>query len=897
MNIARHSVFVLAVLFVATIGVPSRAADPVKVGPEISVSTGADGYVWTPRVDMDPDGNFLVAWEDNDYGTAKGRMFYANGNAQGPVFQVSPETHYVTTGNFDEDENLSIAADRAGNFVVAYHAYDNDPYNYNYYRPCYERGCIYTKKVHATGLVAPASFIVGDPRINQYQGDLNQTANPEIASDGKGNFVMAWEGYDEYYHNDHFDVDEGVFGRAMVNAGQLNGGTFRMNEYKDGYQGDGGELDIAAADAGNFVVTWYSEASAAYGLVARIFDSKKKPLGPEFLIKYSVRDPKIAITRSGDFFMVAWNNYGTIEGQVFLADGTAVAPIFVIGDGEAPELAVSGADTFIVTWDGNSGVSARVYDTTGTPTGAEFQANTLTDGYYPAVGADALGNFVITWMEDSAYTWAQRFLSEPAAPVEMPVYGKAIVVTNKIPDDPEKNKAKWKAGGENIVSPPRGTHNDPRCNGDPDGTVKAVVRFWSDTSGHDTGAIHLPCQHWVANGPNTPTGVSKRGYKYKDSKLSSGPCNSVVLKGTKSLSVSCKGKKGIRDFPYDLEAGTNEVAVNGLLELGLYRYCSSFPAFGFDGSDGKKFRGKKADAPLAPCPIGYLGQCGNGVQGIDEVCDDGNAADGDYCSADCKAITSVCGDGTVELAEVCDDGNALDGDYCSATCLVVTAVCGDSVIGPLEACDDGNTLDGDYCRADCRRVTAVCGDGAVGPGEVCDDGNTLDGDYCRADCKAETAICGDGLLGPGEVCDDGNVVGGDLCSPDCLTEFAICGDGIVGPGEACDDGNVVGGDYCAADCSEEFAFCGDGIIGPGECCDDGNVIPGDGCDATCDSGDQCPSCPFEPGDWEYCLLSQCGPCGADVGDCDNSTECQPGLTCVHNVGNEYGWSSSVDVCR
>lgn len=39
---------------------------------------------------------------------------------------------------------------------------------------------------------------------------------------------------------------------------------------------------------------------------------------------------------------------------------------------------------------------------TGSPRGTEFQVNTTTTGYqgYPAVAADAIGNFVVAWSGD-----------------------------------------------------------------------------------------------------------------------------------------------------------------------------------------------------------------------------------------------------------------------------------------------------------------------------------------------------------------------------------------------------------------------------------------------------------------------------------------------------------------
>lgn len=50
-----------------------------------------------------------------------------------------------------------------------------------------------------------------------------------------------------------------------------------------------------------------------------------------------------------------------------------------------------------------------------------------------------------------------------------------------------------------------------------------------------------------------------------------------------------------------------------------------------------------------------------------------------------------------------------------------------------------------------------------------------------------------------------------------------------------------------------------------------------------------------PGDYSFC--STLFPCGEGHGDCDKSSECAWGLTCVHNVGADYGWDSAVDVCE
>lgn len=44
------------------------------------------------------------------------------------------------------------------------------------------------------------------------------------------------------------------------------------------------------------------------------------------------------------------------------------------------------------------------------------------------------------------------------------------------------------------------------------------------------------------------------------------------------------------------------------------------------------------------------------------------------------------------------------------------------------------------------------------------------------------------------------------------------------------------------------------------------------------------------------LCEVCGPCGAGEGDCDSDAECAPGLGCVDNVGADFGFAPGIDVC-
>ncbi|MDI1450216.1 hypothetical protein [Polyangium sp. 6x1] len=76
---------------------------------------------------------------------------------------------------------------------------------------------------------------------------------------------------------------------------------------------------------------------------------------------------------------------------------------------------------------------------------------------------------------------------------------------------------------------------------------------------------------------------------------------------------------------------------------------------------------------------------------------------------------AVCGDGMVEAPEACDDGNAAAGDYCAADCLAVTGACGDGMLQSNEGCDDGVVMAG--CD-----VLVNGGNGACVPAGTCSPG-------------------------------------------------------------------------------------------------------------------------------------------------------------------------------
>src|SRR6185436_17545834 len=85
-----------------------------------------------------------------------------------------------------------------------------------------------------------------------------------------------------------------------------------------------------------------------------------------------------------------------------------------------------------------------------------------------------------------------------------------------------------------------------------------------------------------------------------------------------------------------------------------------------DGGSGVAGVGGVGGADTSTGTGGAPTSCGDGVVDAGEACD--TSGESATCNADCTE--PACGDGVRNAAagEACDDGNAADGDFCSAAC-------------------------------------------------------------------------------------------------------------------------------------------------------------------------------------------------------------------------------------
>ena len=238
---------------------------------------------------------------------------------------------------------------------------------------------------------------------------------PVVAVRGDGGYVVVWQsgGQD--------GVGEGIYAQRFTAQGAAVGGEIGVAT------GPWLSLPAVAMDAaGDFVVTWQSDARDGYsnGVYARRFAADGTPHGGQVRVNGTQlgahQESAVAMGADGGF-VVAWHSDNGPEPglDIFLrrydATGAAQGAEVVVNTTLPPDqrgaaVAMDAAGNVVVVWqsegeDGSgSGIFGRRYTASGTGIGLDFPVNTITAGNQQnaAVAMAANGDFVVTWESDGA---------------------------------------------------------------------------------------------------------------------------------------------------------------------------------------------------------------------------------------------------------------------------------------------------------------------------------------------------------------------------------------------------------------------------------------------------------------------------------------------------------------
>ncbi len=323
--------------------------------------------------------------------------------------RMGPSEFPVNTTPTGDQDNVATAADANGNFVVVWQSAGQDG--------------------SGLGIFARLFNAQGDPQGNEIpvtNTTVSDQANPSVAMDADGDFVVAWQGTTA-------DNSDDIFVRRFDAAGQPKADEVTVNT-NPGNNGLEQHPQVAIDANGDFVVVWDSSVEVGVteyteSVVAQRFNAAGQVQGDKVTLR-SVSDVVIRGTTfggeavamdPGGTFVVAWQESSAatdfdIFAQRFnFATGTEldVTPFRVnttLANAQtAPAVGVDAAGNFVIVWQGRGqdnpdedeglGVFGQRFTAAGAAQGGEFQVNVSTTGHQqnPSLAVAADGSFAVAW--------------------------------------------------------------------------------------------------------------------------------------------------------------------------------------------------------------------------------------------------------------------------------------------------------------------------------------------------------------------------------------------------------------------------------------------------------------------------------------------------------------------
>jgi hypothetical protein len=217
------------------------------------------------------------------------------------------------------------------------------------------------------------NVLISEFNVNTYT--TNDQQNPMMVADANGDFIITWES------SGQDGSGMGIYGQKINAFGGKIGEEFQISTQTTLDQIDS---DIAADQAGNFLVTWESNTQdgSNYGVFGQMIDAQGAKLGTEFRINtYTTNAQQNAVIASdqNNSFIVTWESNGQdadgfgIYAQRLSNTGTKIGSEFkvnttIIGNQQTPSITSDTNGNFTIVWKSNNGIYGKKYS----PNGIEF---------------------------------------------------------------------------------------------------------------------------------------------------------------------------------------------------------------------------------------------------------------------------------------------------------------------------------------------------------------------------------------------------------------------------------------------------------------------------------------------------------------------------------------------
>ncbi|MDF3065146.1 MAG: hypothetical protein K0R38_747 [Polyangiaceae bacterium] len=251
---------------------------------DLTVNTVTSGPQSRPAIACDKNGNFVVAWEDdqddNGYYQILGRGFTAAGAQRIATFTVNS----VAAG---EQFNPAIAADDDGDFVVAWEDDQDDDGNF---------------QIFHRGFTSTAGSRFAQKAVSS--GGGGQHTRPTIGMANNGDHVIAWED----------DKDGNGFYQAYLRGFTVTGAQ-RIAEMAANSVADGQQYSpsVGVRGDGSFAVAWEDDQdeNGSYQILARSFTNGAAQRRADFTVNSDAsgqqRVPSTGLDDQGRF-VVGWQD-------------------------------------------------------------------------------------------------------------------------------------------------------------------------------------------------------------------------------------------------------------------------------------------------------------------------------------------------------------------------------------------------------------------------------------------------------------------------------------------------------------------------------------------------------------------------------------------------------------
>jgi hypothetical protein len=387
------------------------AASPTPVGNEIQVNTENLSQLHNPTAAFDASGRSMVVWE-NDLLGLRGRLYNANGNAQGnelalvgnAAWSVLPGIAPVT---FHRDPAIVFLP--SGNLLLAW-AEERGTLEWMLY---FENLQIASREI-VVQLFSPAGQPLAQP-ITVSSGGVGLKSRPQLAVRPDGEVVATWM---STYGSTATPASElGVFARLLNSSGKPIGGQSQVDTVSGAI---GSTPAVAVNSDSSYLIAWSSEIgtdtfdTSVYG---RIFEPSGKALAAPFLLTSGAVGPQGRPTVANDgqgSYLVAWQSYfndvwhARIDGQIVSAAGGLLGKRLTISDGagknwaeEAPSAVLGPGGTFVLVWmEYNTwfpvGMAGMQVDRTGAALGSQvwINDNQINGIVRTSIAVDGAGHYL-----------------------------------------------------------------------------------------------------------------------------------------------------------------------------------------------------------------------------------------------------------------------------------------------------------------------------------------------------------------------------------------------------------------------------------------------------------------------------------------------------------------------